>query len=81
MKKRKPTEIKCFMKHTSWSEKIDSWGKGVRRWRHQREKTTENHEAPVELGYLMGLHWRVPNNEIVVVAVRHSDTKSAIKPS
>jgi hypothetical protein len=50
------------------------------RWRGQLQKSTGKDGGPVDMGHLMGSTWHVPNNEVVVIAVRYPKTMSEIGP-
>ena len=46
------------------------------RWRGQLHKRGGNGEGPGDKGHLVGSTWHVPNNKVVVIAVRYPKTTS-----
>jgi len=50
------------------------------RWWGQLRKSEEKGGVPVDVGLLVDLTWHVPNDEVVVIAVRYPTTRSEIKP-
>jgi hypothetical protein len=48
------------------------------RWRGQLQKSTDKAGGPEDIGLLVRWTWHVPNDEVVVIAVRYPKTMSEI---